>query len=82
MKIKKSRKNTDFNCMFRRYSSVGQASHKLVNFQVTPLVKTESDKYTYTATMKIEFTCMDKMYQDDSEYMQVCKITGTGVQKE
>ncbi len=67
-KIKNSRKDINFNCMFRRYNSVGHIYHKLVNFHVTPLVKTESDKYTYTATMKIEYICVDKMYHDDAEY--------------
>lgn len=67
-KIKNSHKDINFNCMFRRFNSVGHVYHKLVNFHVTPLVKTDGGKYTYTATMKIEFICVDKMYHDDSEY--------------
>lgn len=66
--IKNSHKDTKFNCMLRRYNRVGHVYHKLVNFQITPLEKTESGKYSHTATMKIEFICMDKMYHDDSEY--------------
>jgi hypothetical protein len=66
--VKNTRKDFNFSCMFRRYNNVGQVYHKLINFHITPLQKTGSEKYTHTATMKIEFICMDKMYHDDSEY--------------
>lgn len=67
-KIKNPGKEVRFGCMFRRYNDVGQVYHEMLDYQFMPLVKTDSEQYPYTSTMKIEFTCMDKLYHDDLEY--------------
>ena len=66
--IKNAGENVELNCLFRRYDTVGQVYHEMVSHEFSPMTKTTSDKHPYTMTLKIEFTCMDKIYHDDLEY--------------